>query len=481
MQQKLLMIKNYIYSLRGITCCLLTLALSLLISCTQEEDPGRPSAPAKDNHLELPVTLDIEPGMTAPEARIIITERPAKPSQAKGIDFGWKKDDVIEPVYVHLAQGTTKTVVEGKITILENLIGAGTYKAKLSVDFPASIKAKVKQGQFEGGEITMAAAFGVDKVSEDGIAEVAEREAFFEGEAEDNPPMYTAASPLTLKVDEETHELVPQWGGTFRLFGLFLRLRIENKSNMRYSPVLLSIKEGAFESSASFDIRTGEKTEGQPARTTKGVKAGFKARFVPSKTTKSFYIWAYGLNKRAKSAAYLYSSTSYPEPDVKKSITLTAAPENGKVYDLPLKPVPQDGDLIITKVSYSYSPSVYISPPTTAGAAVEIYNPTDATINLGRYALNGMTLTSRNDNYPHWNHKIEPSNAWRGDYHLLPPRGTIQIVGSETYMMPVIRGSSDWKDRYPGLKWRHSFAYFTPDAFRTSSGGLHSLLRRREK
>lgn len=425
-------------------------SLFLLAACAQTDSPTAPATaettPSDSTLLELPLDLDVAEE-EAQEARMIVTERPATSTRAKGVNFGWKKNEVIKPVYVHFTQGSKRAVATGQLTILDLPKGSGAYKAKLTVNFPTGINGAMNASGFTSGAISMAAAFGVSSVSPQGIAAVHDQEAHLEGEAGFNPPMYLPPTTLSVVRNAKTGRLEPSGGGTFRLFGLLLRLRIANNANMRYYPVLLSINEGALESSANFNILTGARTAGRPS-SSKGVKALFGARFVPSRQARNFYIWAYGQQRTATSAAYLYSSASWPNADIRKNISLSAVPENHRVYDLPLSPRPQNGDLIFTEILHRGNGA------NLTATAFELYNPTDATINLSQYSIertsNGQTTSASLGSSMVAKQLYSQTGSWT---LTLPPRKSIVIVGQGQTLGPDFSRDLFSKEKRPGLQF----------------------------
>lgn len=430
-------------------------ALIALLCCCSSCQADKEVAPIEVHEGQKPLTLDM--GLTLAdlgdtdeaESRIIITERPATSDRAKGVNFGWSKGEVISDVYVRFRQGSKQGVSKGSLQILEHKPEGRTYKAKLSVTPPSGFNLTPQGNSFSGGDIYVSAAFGVDAVNNQGLATVKPKAVYEEGVKSDNPPMYAAEGKLVARRDN-TGAILYSGPEEFRLFGILLRLHIANNSNMSYYPVKLTINPGLLDGNATFTITDGVR-KGYADTKVQGINVLFGERSVPSKKAKNFYIWAYTQGKTGTRAAHLYNTYSWPEADVKKNIRIQAQAENHKVYNLPMSPTPQNGDLIFTEVLIRGDGGMPWS-----SNAFELYNPTDSPINLRQYSVRRRSSDAGGNQETGITSQIaRTEHLWTNPNNkrdlILPPRKSILIIGKGQQLGPEEHRDLWNASKRPGL------------------------------
>lgn len=411
-------------SLRLLRLSILLAFTTHLCGCQAQQEPTVAINGQEAEVLDFAVALDLG-DLNEQEARIIISERAASTERpSKGVSFGWSKGEVIENVYVRFRQGTKSAVSKGTLTILEHKPEDKAYKGKLSVTAPSGFDLSPRGNSFVGGDIYVSAALGVDNVTPAGIITVNPKEVYEEKKSGANLPMCATESKVSFTRNDESG--VPVYGGLeeFRLLGSLFRFVIDNKSNMSYYPIKLSIREGMLDGAALFNITDGKRSTGFPPSVIKGINISFGERSVPARAKQTFYIWAYAQPKLGTADAFLYNTYSWPTPDVKTKLRFTAIPENHKVYNLPLRVVPKSGDLIFTEVLIRGNVDVVEN-------AFELYNPTDFPINLNQYSVRKVSTDKTNNPTTGLTSGV---TRWRklygSDNNMLPPRKSILIIGN---------------------------------------------------
>lgn len=412
----------YFWGLSGLS------ALGFLVGgCQANQDAPSFSQEQDSGKVSFSVNLDLaDLNEQEPTARVILSERPAsKERPAKGVSFGWNKGEVISDVYVRFRQGGKKEVAKGTLTILEHKQADKAYKAKLTVTVPSGINLTPQGATFSGGDVYVSAALGVDGVNAaSGVITVNPKEVYEEKKTGSNLPMYAAESKLSLVKENNTGAVVYAGMKEFRLLGSLFRLVIDNKSNMSYYPVKLSISEGMVDGAALFNITDGSRSAGFPSGKVKGVNVSFGERSAPARKKSVFYIWGYAQPRKGASAnAFLYSTYSWPDPDEKARLSFTEVPENHRVYNLPLQVTPKNGDLIFTEVLIRGAVDV------TANL-FELYNPTDYPINLSQYSLRKESTDGTGIQTTSLTSPETRSKTLYGNPNIqLPPRKSILIKG----------------------------------------------------
>lgn len=437
-------------SLSQLTLSCLFLITLMLSSCQSEKEVAEPKVKDKSAiRLELNMNLGELTDGAEQTARILLSDRPATATRPKGVNFGWAPGETISDVYVRFRQGAQRAVATGTLKILEHKAQDQSYKVLLDVTPPANIDMQQQGTSFRGGDVYISAAFGVDALDASGQATVKTQRLYVEGEQGPNPPMYAAEDRVTVQ-PTQTGEILYSGPKEFRLFGSLLRLEINNQSNMSYQPIKVSINEGMLDGSALFDVTTGERQAGYPAGAVKGINVSFGMRSVPSQQRQTFYLWAYVQPRQGSADAFLYNTYSWPEPDVKRRLRFSAIPENHKVYNLPLSPSPESGDLIFTEVLLNGEAGIN----RWAVVTFELYNPTDHPIDLRAYSLQKQSEDGTGTQTNGLTSSVARSIKYYGDDSpMLPPRKSILIFGNAQNLGPNFNSDLFNAVKRPGIHY----------------------------
>lgn len=402
--------KIFTYSLGAL---LLTTTLSLG-SCKSQADDELTRRTEQSINQGTPVvfTFDME-SLPEQDARALTIESQTSNGQNAGLKQVWAEGDT-ETIHLLFKQGTKKEVVTTKIKI-------GAYNAS-SKRYEGKFEATPTTINLAAGNVTVAGVMGVSELKTTGEATISSSKFFGEADSFTTLPMYFTERPVTSNGSSYVADM------SLHFFGSVVGVTVSNVGgNMTYSPHEVTFKTGAFTTEGTMNILAASEansatgaaevlptwTSTQTATTEQRVD--FDHGDVKVGEKKTLFFWVHPSTYTGTKTLKLDVRTDNfddnlgaTDPEVTKNFNVKPLSQR-RVHRIAEALQAPKGDLIISEVYMGLA---------EYNTIWEIYNPTEATIDLTPYTMQRFDLKgSSYPSTPTYESKLTDSHLWLKTLH----------------------------------------------------------------
>ena len=402
--------KIFTYSLGAL---FLASALSLG-SCKSQADDELTRRTEQSVTQRTPVvfTFDME-SLPEQDARALTIESQTSNGQNAGLKQVWAEGDT-ETIHLLFKQGTKKEVVTTKIKI-------GAYNAS-SKRYEGKFEATPTTINLAAGGVTVAGVMGVSELKTTGEATISSSKFFGEADSFTTLPMYFTERPVTSNGSSYVADM------SLHFFGSVVGVTVSNVGgNMTYSPHEVTFKTGAFTTEGTMNILAASEansatgaaevlptwTSTQTATTEQRVD--FDHGDVKVGEKKTLFFWVHPSTYTGTKTLKLDVRTDNfddnlgaTDPEVTKNFNVKPLSQR-RVHRIAQELQAPKGDLIISEVYMGLA---------EYNTIWEIYNPTEATIDLTPYTMQRFDLKgSSYPSTPTYESKLTDSHLWLKTLH----------------------------------------------------------------
>ena len=403
--------KIFTYSIGAL---FLASALSLG-SCKSQADDDLTRRTEQSINQGTPVvfTFDME-SLPEQDARALTIESQTAGGKNAGIKQTWAKDDK-ETIHLIFKQGTKIEVVTTKMTI-------GGYNAA-SKRYEGKFEATPSTINLAAGGVTVAGVMGASEIDKTtGVATVSSSKFFGEADRFMTLPMYFTERPVTSSGTKYVADM------TLHFFGSVVGVTVSNVGgNMTYSPHEVTFKTEAFTTEGKMNILAASEAnsakgtaEVLPTWTTTQTAAteqrvDFDHGDIKVGAKKTLFFWVHPSTYTGTKTLKLDVRTDNfddnlgaTDPEVTKNFNVKPLSQR-RVHRIAQELQAPKGDLIISEVYMGLA---------EYNTIWEIYNPTEATIDLTPYTMQRFDLKgSSYPSTPTYESKLTDSHLWLKTLH----------------------------------------------------------------
>lgn len=402
--------KIFTYSIGAL---FLASALSLG-SCKSQVDDELTRRTEQSINQGTPVvfTFDME-SLPEQDARALSIESQTANGQNAGLKQVWAEGDS-ETIHLLFKQGTKKEVVTTKIKI-------GAYNAS-SKRYEGKFEATPTTINLAAGNVTVAGVMGVSELKDTGEATISSSKFFGEADSFTTLPMYFTERPVTSNGSSYVADM------SLHFFGSVVGVTVSNVGgNMTYSPHEVTFKTGAFTTEGTMNILAASEansaagtaevlptwTSTQTATTEQRVD--FDHGDIKIGEKKTLFFWVHPSTYTGTKTLKLDVRTDNfddnlgaTDPEVTKNFNVKPLSQR-RVHRIAQELQAPKGDLIISEVYMGLA---------EYNTIWEIYNPTEATIDLTPYTMQRFDLKgSSYPSTPTYESKLTDSHLWLKTLH----------------------------------------------------------------
>ena len=403
--------KIFTYSLGAL---LLTTTLSLG-SCKSQADDELTRRTEQSINQGTPVvfTFDME-SLPEQDARALTIESQTANGKNAGIKLTWAKDDT-EKIHLIFKQGSKIEVVTTTMTIGSYNESTKRYEGKFEAT-PSTIN-------LADGNVTVAGVMGVSDIDKTtGEATIKSSRFFGEADSFMTLPMYFTERPVNPSGTKYVADM------TLHFFGSVVGVTVSNVGgNMTYSPHEVTFKTGAFTTEGKINVLAASEansaagtnevlptwTTDQTATTEQRVD--FDHGDVKVGEKKTLFFWVHPSTYTGTKTLKLDVRTDNfddnlgaTDPEVTKNFNVKPLSQR-RVHRIAQELQAPKGDLIISEVYMGLA---------EYNTIWEIYNPTEATIDLTPYTMQRFDLKgSSYPSTPTYESKLTDSHLWLKTLH----------------------------------------------------------------
>lgn len=403
--------KIFTYSLGAL---LLTTTLSLG-SCKSQADDDLTRRTEQSINQGTPVvfTFDME-SLPEQDARALTIESQTANGKNAGIKLTWAKDDT-EKIHLIFKQGSKIEVVTTTMTIGSYNESTKRYEGKFEAT-PSTIN-------LADGNVTVAGVMGVSDIDKTtGEATIKSSRFFGEADSFMTLPMYFTERPVNPSGTKYVADM------TLHFFGSVVGVTVSNVGgNMTYSPHEVTFKTGAFTTEGKINVLAASEansaagtnevlptwTTDQTATTEQRVD--FDHGDVKVGEKKTLFFWVHPSTYTGTKTLKLDVRTDNfddnlgaTDPEVTKNFNVKPLSQR-RVHRIAQELQAPKGDLIISEVYMGLA---------EYNTIWEIYNPTEATIDLTPYTMQRFDLKgSSYPSTPTYESKLTDSHLWLKTLH----------------------------------------------------------------
>lgn len=403
--------KIFTYSLGAL---LLTTTLSLG-SCKSQADDELTRRTEQSVNQGTPVvfTFDME-SLPEQDARALTIESQTANGKNAGIKLTWAKDDT-EKIHLIFKQGSKTEVVTTTMTIGSYNESTKRYEGKFEAA-PSTIN-------LAAGGVTVAGVMGVSDIDKTtGEATIKSSRFFGEADSFMTLPMYFTERPVNPSGTKYVADM------TLHFFGSVVGVTVSNVGgNMTYSPHEVTFKTGAFTTEGKINVLAASEansaagtnevlptwTTDQTATTEQRVD--FDHGDVKVGEKKTLFFWVHPSTYTGTKTLKLDVRTDNfddnlgaTDPEVTKNFNVKPLSQR-RVHRIAQELQAPKGDLIISEVYMGLA---------EYNTIWEIYNPTEATIDLTPYTMQRFDLKgSSYPSTPTYESKLTDSHLWLKTLH----------------------------------------------------------------
>lgn len=403
--------KIFTYSLGAL---LLTTTLSLG-SCKSQADDDLTRRTEQSINQGTPVvfTFDME-SLPEQDARALTIESQTANGKNAGIKLTWAKDDT-EKIHLIFKQGTKTEVVTTTMTIGSYNESTKRYEGKFEAT-PSTIN-------LADGNVTVAGVMGVSSIDKTtGVATIESSRFFGEADRFMTLPMYFTERPVTSSGTKYVADM------TLHFFGSVIGVTVSNVGgNMTYSPHEVTFKTEAFTTEGKMNILAASEAnsakgtdEVLPTWTTTQTatteqRVDFDHGDIKVGAKKTLFFWVHPSTYTGTKTLKLDVRTDNydkelgaTEAEVTKNFNVKPLSQR-RVHRVAKELQAPKGDLIISEVYMGLA---------EYNTIWEIYNPTEATIDLTPYTMQRFDLKgSSYPSTPTYESKLTDSHLWLKTLH----------------------------------------------------------------
>lgn len=403
--------KIFTYSLGAL---LLTTTLSLG-SCKSQADDELTRRTEQSINQGTPVvfTFDME-SLPEQDARALTIESQTSNGQNAGLKQVWAKDDT-ETIHLIFKQGSKIEVVTTTMTI-------GSYNAA-SKRYEGKFEATPSTINLAAGNVTVAGVMGVSEIDKTtGVATISSSKFFGEADSFTTLPMYFTERPVKSNGTKYVADM------TLHYFGSVVGVTVSNVGgNMTYSPHEVTFKTAAFTTEGTMNILAASEansaagtaevlptwTSTQTATTEQRVD--FDHGDIKIGEKKTLFFWVHPSTYTGTKTLKLDVRTDNfdnnlgaTDPEITKNFNVKPLSQR-RVHRIAQELQAPKGDLIISEVYMGLA---------EYNTIWEIYNPTEATIDLTPYTMQRFDLKgSSYPSTPTYESKLTDSHLWLKTLH----------------------------------------------------------------
>ena len=404
--------KIFTYSLGAL---LLTTTLSLG-SCKSQADDELTRRTEQSINQGTPVvfTFDME-SLPEQDARALTIEsQTAANGKNAGIKLKWEEGDK-ETIHLIFKQGSKIEVVTTTMTI-------GGYNAA-SKRYEGKFEATPSTINLADGGVTVAGVMGVSSIDKTtGVATIESSRFFGEADSFMTLPMYFTARPVTSSGTKYVADM------TLHFFGSVVGVTVSNVGgNMTYSPHEVTFQTEAFTTAGQINVLAASEansatgtdevlptwTSTQTATTPQRVD--FDHGDIKVGAKKTLFFWVHPSTYTGTKTLKLDVRTDNfdnnlgaTDPEVTKNFNVKPLSQR-RVHRIAQELQAPKGDLIISEVYMGLA---------EYNTIWEIYNPTEATIDLTPYTMQRFDLKgSSYPSTPTYESKLTDSHLWLKTLH----------------------------------------------------------------
>ena len=403
--------KIFTYSLGAL---FLASALSLG-SCKSQADDDLTRRTEQSINQGTPVvfTFDME-ALPEQDARALTIESQTANGKNAGIKLTWAKGDT-EKIHLIFKQGSKTEVVTTTMTIGSYNESTKRYEGKFEAA-PSTIN-------LAAGGVTVAGVMGVSDIDKTtGEATIKSSRFFGEADSFMTLPMYFTERPVNPSGTKYVADM------TLHFFGSVVGVTVSNVGgNMTYSPHEVTFKTGAFTTEGKINVLAASEansaagtnevlptwTTDQTATTEQRVD--FDHGDVKVGEKKTLFFWVHPSNLTGTKTLKLDVRTDNfddnlgaTDPEVTKNFNVKPLSQR-RVHRIAQELQAPKGDLIISEVYMGLA---------EYNTIWEIYNPTEATIDLTPYTMQRFDLKgSSYPSTPTYESKLTDSHLWLKTLH----------------------------------------------------------------
>ena len=403
--------KIFTYSLGAL---LLTTTLSLG-SCKSQADDDLTRRTEQSINQGTPVvfTFDME-SLPEQDARALTIESQTANGKNAGIKLTWAKGDT-EKIHLIFKQGS-------KIEVVTTTMTVGAYNAA-SKRYEGKFEAAPSTINLAAGGVTVAGVMGVSDIDKTtGEATIKSSRFFGEADRFMTLPMYFTERPVNPSGTKYVADM------TLHFFGSVVGVTVSNVGgNMTYSPHEVTFKTGAFTTEGKINVLAASEansaagtnevlptwTTDQTATTEQRVD--FDHGDVKVGEKKTLFFWVHPSTYTGTKTLKLDVRTDNfddnlgaTDPEVTKNFNVKPLSQR-RVHRIAEELKAPKGDLIISEVYMGLA---------EYNTIWEIYNPTEATIDLTPYTMQRFDLKgSSYPSTPTYESKLTDSHLWLKTLH----------------------------------------------------------------
>ena len=416
--------KIFTYSLGAL---FLASALSLG-SCKSQADDDLTRRTEQSINQGTPVvfTFDME-SLPEQDARALSIESQTANGKNAGLKMTWAEGDT-EKIHLIFKQGSKTEVVTTTMTIGSYNESTKRYEGKFEAT-PTTIN-------LAAGNVTVAGVMGVSAIDKTtGVATISSSKFFGEADSFMTLPMYFTERPVNPSGTKYVADM------TLHFFGSVVGVTVSNVGgNMTYSPHEVTFKTGAFTTEGKINVLAASEansaagtnevlptwTTDQTATTEQRVD--FDHGDVKVGEKKTLFFWVHPSTYTGTKTLKLDVRTDNfddnlgaTDPEVTKNFNVKPLSQR-RVHRIAQELQAPKGDLIISEVYMGLA---------EYNTIWEIYNPTEATIDLTPYTMQRFDLKgSSYPSTPTYESKLTEFGKWKGTLlgaqaTTLPPHRTI--------------------------------------------------------
>ena len=347
------------------------------------------------------------------DARILSIESQTANGKNAGLKLKWVEGDK-ETIHLLFKQGTKTEVVTATMTIGSYNESTKRYEGKFEAT-PTTIN-------LAAGGVTVAGVMGVSELKTTGEATISSSKFFGEADSFTTLPMYFTERPVTSNGSSYVADM------SLHFFGSVVGVTVSNVGgNMTYSPHEVTFKTGAFTTEGTMNILAASEansatgaaevlptwTSTQTATTEQRVD--FDHGDVKVGEKKTLFFWVHPSTYTGTKTLKLDVRTDNfdnnlgaTDPEITKNFNVKPLSQR-RVHRIAQELQAPKGDLIISEVYMGLA---------EYNTIWEIYNPTEATIDLTPYTMQRFDLKgSSYPSTPTYESKLTDSHLWLKTLH----------------------------------------------------------------
>ena len=403
--------KIFTYSLGAL---FLASALSLG-SCKSQADDDLTRRTEQSINQGTPVvfTFDME-SLPEQDARALTIESQTSNGQNAGLKQVWAKGDT-ETIHLIFKQGSKIEVVTTTMTVGDYNAASKRYEGKFEAT-PSTIN-------LAAGNVTVAGVMGVSSIDKTtGVATISSSKFFGEADSFTTLPMYFTERPVKSNGTKYVADM------TLHYFGSVVGVTVSNVGgNMTYSPHEVTFKTAAFTTAGQINVLAASEAnsatgtaEVLPTWTTTQTatteqRVNFDHGDVKVGAKKTLFFWVHPSTYTGTKTLKLDMRTDNfdkdlgaTDPEVTKNFNVKPLSQR-RVHRIAQELQAPKGDLIISEVYMGLA---------EYNTIWEIYNPTEATIDLTPYTMQRFDLKgSSYPSTPTYESKLTDSHLWLKTLH----------------------------------------------------------------